>query len=309
MTTSMTEPITLITGAAGQVGGVGRMVAELLLAKRQRVRAHVRREDERSAALARLGAEVVAGDLLDLDAVHRAIIGCRRVYFGLSISSAYLEATTNMAAMARHHGIDALVNISQMTVSQMSVNETTSSPQQKLHWLSEQILNWSGLPVVHIRPTVFLDGLFLRLAASEISQRNALALPFGHGRTSPIAAFDVARVITAILVNPDPHIGNTYELTGPIAQNMEDIAGEYAAALGRPIRYDNVPLGAWRQRLVMLGLPEHLVNHLHTMALLHQQNRFERLTYDVEHLTGSPAMTVQGFVGRHAHAFDAAPKR
>jgi len=70
----------------------------------------------------------------------------------------YLAATINTAAVAKHHGVKAFINMSQMTVSQMSITETTPSPQHKLQWLSEQALNWSGLPVVHVRPTVFLEG-------------------------------------------------------------------------------------------------------------------------------------------------------
>ena len=50
--------------------------------------------------------------------------------------------------------------MSQMTVSQMSLTETTDSPQHRQHWLAEQALNWSGLPVVHVRPTVFLQHFF-----------------------------------------------------------------------------------------------------------------------------------------------------
>ncbi len=45
-----------------------------------------------------------------------------------------------------------------MTLSQMSTSETTDSPQHKLHWLAEQALEWSGLPVIQVRPTVFLEG-------------------------------------------------------------------------------------------------------------------------------------------------------
>jgi uncharacterized protein YbjT (DUF2867 family) len=74
----------------------------------------------------------------------------------MSVSPSYLEATINAAAVAKHHKVGAFVNISQMTVSQMGITSTTDSPQQKLHWLAEQALNWSGLPVVHIRPTAFL---------------------------------------------------------------------------------------------------------------------------------------------------------
>ena len=102
----------LVTGAAGAVGGIGRSLTEFLLARGHKVRALVRREDERAEALRRLGAEVVEGDLTDLISMHRAIEGCRRIYFGMSVSAAYLEATINTAAVARHHGVEAFVNMS-----------------------------------------------------------------------------------------------------------------------------------------------------------------------------------------------------
>jgi NAD(P)H dehydrogenase (quinone) len=57
----------------------------------------------------------------------------------MSVSAAYLEATVTMAAVARELGINALVNMSQMTVSQMSVQNTTPSPQQRQHWLSGNV--------------------------------------------------------------------------------------------------------------------------------------------------------------------------
>ena len=154
----------LVTGAAGAVGGIGRNLTEFLLAKGYKVRALVRREDERAEALRRLGAEVVQGDLTDLSSMHRAIEGCRRIYFGMSVSAAYLEATINIAAIARHHGVEAFVNMSQMTVSQMSISETTESPQHKLHWLAEQALSWSGLVCrwSPCGPPFFSKAFFLR---------------------------------------------------------------------------------------------------------------------------------------------------
>src|SRR5262245_15924293 len=173
----------LVTGAAGAVGGIGRNLTEFLLARGHKVRSLVRREDERADTLRRLGAEVMQGDLTDLASMHRAIEGCRHIYFGMSVSAAYLEATINIAAVARHHGVEAFVNMSQMTVTQMSISETTDSPQHKLHWLAEQALSWSGLPVVTVRPTVFLEGFFLQLAAPAVRASDELALPMGGGKT------------------------------------------------------------------------------------------------------------------------------
>src|SRR5262249_22071977 len=63
----------LVTGAAGAIGAIGRTLTAMLLAKGHKVRALVRREDERADALRRRGAEVVQGDLTDLASMHRAI--------------------------------------------------------------------------------------------------------------------------------------------------------------------------------------------------------------------------------------------
>src|SRR5215831_17288564 len=87
----------LVTGAAGQLGAVGRTVTGLLLERGLPVRALVRR----AAALRAAGAEVVAGDLLEPADVDRVVSGCRRVYFGMSVSAAYLEATVTVAAVFR----------------------------------------------------------------------------------------------------------------------------------------------------------------------------------------------------------------
>src|SRR5271169_5173728 len=103
----------LVTGAAGQLGAVGRTVTGLLLERGLPVRAMVRREDDRAAALRAAGALVVVGDLLEPADVYRVVSGCRRVYYGMSVSPGYLEASVTMAAVAREVGVDALVNMSQ----------------------------------------------------------------------------------------------------------------------------------------------------------------------------------------------------
>src|SRR5512132_229682 len=193
----------LVTGAAGSVGAVGRTVVEFLRRHNLPVRAIVRRHDERAEALSATGAEVVVGDLSRAVDVAHALEGCRRMYFGMSVSPPYLEATVIAAAAARERGdLEAFVNISQMTVSQMTLTNMTDSRQ---HWLAEQVLGWSGLPVVQVRPTVFLEHFFFSAWASEsIARDGTIRLPFGSGRTSPVAVRDVAEVITAVLESPSP---------------------------------------------------------------------------------------------------------
>jgi uncharacterized protein YbjT (DUF2867 family) len=302
MKASHSSPI-LVTGAAGDLGGIGRNLTAMLLDKGHKVRALVRREDERSEGLRRLGAEIMQGDLTDLNAMHRAIEGTARIYFGMSVSPAYLEATANTAAVARHHGVEAFVNMSQMTVTSMSVTETTDSPQHKLHWLAEQALAWSGLPVVTVRPTVFLEGFFLRLAAAGVRERDELALPLGNGKTSPISAVDVARAVSMILDDPAPHVGQIYNLTGFESADLEHHARAFSEALGRTIRYRNVPIGEFADWLQRAGLTTHVINHLTVMADLHAQGRYDRMTDDLFRLTGRAPTTVRDFVKLHTEEF------
>jgi uncharacterized protein YbjT (DUF2867 family) len=298
----MANELILVTGAAGQVGSVGRTLTGLLLDRGFPVRAMVRREDERAESLRAAGAEVLVGDLLEPGDVYRAVSGCRRVYFGMSVSAGYLEAAVTMAAVAREAGVAALVNMSQMTVSEMSIQNTTPSHQQRQHWLSEQAFAWSGLPVVTIRPTMFLES-FLQLAAPSVRNRGRIELPFGRGKTSPVAAADVADVVAAVLADPAPHLGLIYELTGPRSQDMDGVAREFSDALNREVTYSDVSPEEWEQMLKTQHLPEHLTGHLLAMGWLHRAGRYDRQADGVQRITDRPPMSVREFVSLHAEEF------
>ncbi|WP_432170192.1 NmrA family NAD(P)-binding protein [Streptomyces sp. 1222.5] len=285
----------LITGA----GGVGRTVLEGLRARDVPVRVMVRRDDDRAARMRALGAEVVLGDLTRPETVSAALEGARSMYFAMPVSPDHLLAATVVASVAREYGkLDALLDMSQMTVSQMTATSTAESRQQRLHWLAEQVFDWSGLPVVHVRPTSFLDNpLFTTLPAQTIRARGTIELPFGAGRTSPVAVDDVARVIATVLRDPAPHVGRVYELTGPRTVDMTEMAEAFSKALGRPVSYVDVPLEQWRTEVLStIGLPPHIEEHIVTMCRLHQQNRYDRASDDVERLTGTPAQTIEEFV-------------
>jgi uncharacterized protein YbjT (DUF2867 family) len=119
---------------------------------------------------------------------------------------------------------------------------------------------------------------------------------------------DVARVLAALLANPQPHIGKIYHLTGPQSENMYFYAQEYSKALGRSITFQDIPVESWRDGLLERGLPVHLVNHLTTMADLHRAGRYDRMSDDVRTLTGQGPLSVQDFVRKNAVTFTASAK-
>ncbi|MFI9626642.1 NAD(P)H-binding protein [Streptomyces sp. NPDC052042] len=295
-----------MTGAAGSVGAVGRSVVEGLRRRDLPVRAMVRRDDERAQALRATGAEVVVGDLTRAGEVADALAGCARVYFGMGVSAQYLQAAVTVAAVARADGrLEAFVNMSQLTVSEMDLTSTSESVQQWQQWLVEQVLDWSGLPVVQVRPTVFMENPLFRVGFSSIAKHGTIRLPFGQAKSSPVAAGDVAAVVEEILADPAPHIGRVYELTGPRSEGVAAMAAEVSTALGRPVGYTNVPLEEWiDDDLRPLGLPDHVFQHITTMARLHAQNRYDRKAEGVEQVTGRPASGVAEYVRENPGLFD-----
>ncbi|GAA4474250.1 SDR family oxidoreductase [Rhodococcus olei] len=302
----MADPLYLITGAGGGTGGVSTQVVERLRTGGHRVRALVHRDDARANPLRALGAEVVVADLTEPRDVVPAMEGVDRMFFSMSVSPDYLTATAVICDAARENGhLEAVVNMSQMTVSQMTLTSEGESHQHRLHYLAEHVMNWSQIPVVHVRPTAFLDNpIFTRFAAPSLRENNLLALPFGAGRTSPIATSDVARAVTLVLQNPAPAIGNIYELTGPTSLDIDGLATEYTRGLGRPIRGADISHETWVENVLKpLGLPAHLEQHLATMALLHRAGRYDRATDDMEKITGQPASTVGQYITEHPELF------
>ncbi len=302
----MTEPPTyLITGASGGVAGISPQVVAQLRNRGEAVRAMVHHDDPRADPLRALGADVIAGDLTNPVDVAAAMSGTSRMFFNMSVSPDYLQATAVVCAIAKElDNLEVLVNMSQMTVSQMTATSTEESKQHRLHWLAEHVINWSGVPAVYIRPTVLLENpLFAMLAARSIRATGQLALPFGAGRTSPIASSDVAEVVTAVLCAPQEHIGAVYELTGPATLDIDELADQYSQALGRPITAARPSYDEFLQQLGKVGLPPHVQQHIATMAKLHREDRYNRATHDFEDITGHPAQTVQQYVEQHRDLF------
>lgn len=189
------------------------------------MRAFVHREDERSEALARRGAEIVVGELLDFDAVRSALEDVDRAYFVYPIRLGLVQATAQFAQAAIEAGVEAIVNM-----SQISARRDAASHAAREHWLAEQVFNWSGLNVAHIRPTYFAEWL---LYLAPMIRQGVMYAPFTTGRHAPIAGEDQGRVIVGILENPEPHRGQVYPLYGPVELTHHEIAGIVGKVLGR----------------------------------------------------------------------------
>jgi len=285
----------LVTGSTGKTG---TPVVQQLLEKGYPVRAFVRQLDKRSEQLQALGAEIMVGDFHDLISIRKAMQGVKRVYFCYPPSDGLLEATAHIAAAARDEGVEAVVNM-----SQISARENARSPLAHHHWLSEQIFDWAGVGASHIRPTFFAEDLYL-FTGGSIAREGKIFLPFGDEKHAPVAAVDIARVVVGILINPEPHIGKHFVLTGPRNMEIIEMAGILSKVLGKSVEYINIPIDAWRTAMVeKIGFPEFLATHLAAVAQDHQDGIFSAETDAVEKIGGQPPQSLEDFVKSHQTMF------
>jgi NAD(P)H dehydrogenase (quinone) len=88
-----------------------------------------------------------------------------------------------------------------------------------------------------LRPTLFAEWA---LYWTDLIKAGTLRLPFGTGKHAPIAAEDLARVITKILLASDEHKGKVYGLYGEKEYTFAEIAAEIGKVIGKPVDYEQV---------------------------------------------------------------------
>jgi NAD(P)H dehydrogenase (quinone) len=187
----MSEADIFVGGATGRTGGAA---IDELLKLGKRVRAYVRSDDGRAAALRKRGVDIAVGDFTGMDDIRAAMEGVKSAYFLYPIAPGIISAAAYFAQAAKEAGVSAIVNM-----SQISARRESASHAARDHWVSERVFDWSGVPTTHLRPTFFAEWLVYPHFAREIWAKKKIEFPFENGRHAPISAEDQGRVIAHIL--------------------------------------------------------------------------------------------------------------
>ncbi|HTV85044.1 MAG TPA: NmrA family NAD(P)-binding protein [Dyella sp.] len=292
----MNNSVILVSGATGRTGGAA---IDELLRLGKRVRAYVRSDDVRAAALRARGVETAVGDFTDIDHIRAAMEGVGSAYFLHPIAPGIISAAAYYAQAAKEAGVSAIVNMSQISARR----ESTSHAAQD-HWVSERVFDGSGVPTTHLRPTFFADWLVYPHFAKEIWAKKRIEFPFENGRHAPISADDQGRVIAHILAKPAEHGGKVYTLHGPVEMNHTEIAAAMSDVLGAKIEYAPASIDEFKEKMENLyKFPTFLVQHLVEVAQNYREGIFQGTNDVIEKITGTPALSVTQFIEKNRTAF------
>jgi uncharacterized protein YbjT (DUF2867 family) len=304
----MATPQILVSGASGgRQGATGNHVARMLLERGVPVRALVHRDDERSNNIRALGAEIIEGDLLDLQSVRNAMIGIRRAYFTYPVQDGLLDATAVFAAIAREAKLELVVNLSQL----LSRTGDHPTPHQKRHWLSEQIFDWADIGAVHLDAPVFYENL-RALARGSLAKAGAILLPWGPESTTlpMVSAEDVSRVAVGLLLGTVQQKNTVLPLVGAVV-TVRDMVAAFSEVLGEPVRYREITDDQWVQNVSGAGLNHAALEHLTALwRYLRTRSPETQASYQVtdivERIGGQPPKSLLQFLAEQAHQFSVA---
>ncbi len=287
-------PRIAVTGATGHLGGeVAAALSAAGLAPRLLVRSRARAPELP-------GSEVLVAGYADGAATRAALHGMDTVFM---VSGA--EEPHRLAAHRTF--LDAAVDAGVTRVVYTSFFAAAPDATFTLardHWHTEQHIRASGLRFTFLRDNLYADQ-FLLFAGPD----GVLLGPGGDGRVSAVARRDVADAAVAVLraavegtggSNPSagsPHDGCTYDLTGPEALSLAEVARTITVGTGRPVRYQPQTLVQAYASRAGYGAADWQVEAWVSTYTAIAAGELSGVSGDVELLSGHPATTLAQLLG------------
>ncbi|GAA3761260.1 uncharacterized protein YbjT (DUF2867 family) [Spinactinospora alkalitolerans] len=276
----------------GATGNVGRQVVSRLRDAGAAVRALAR--DPASAGLPD-GVEVVRGDLSAPDTLEAALDGIESVFLVWPFLTA--EDAPAVLDVIAGRGARHVVYLSSTGVREGA--EKQGDPINQFHADMERLLEKSELEWTFLRAGGFATNTLQW--TEQIRTEGVVRAPFGSTSRPLIHEHDIAAVAVRALTE-NGHGGAKYALTGPRALTTAEQAHTIGEAIGRPVRFEEVPQEAVREQMLTQGWPGEVVDGI-LNAQADMAAASEPVTSTVEKVTGTPARTFAQWAADHADDF------
>ncbi|HEX2689241.1 MAG TPA: NmrA family NAD(P)-binding protein [Kofleriaceae bacterium] len=251
---------------AGVSGHTGSVVANTLLAAKQKVRVIVR-DAAKGAAWRDKGAEVAVADIADQAALTQALTGATGAYLllpppGWTQTNLAADRTTKTRALlgavraARPGHVVLLSSIG------AELSEGTG-PIKSIH-VVEQGLRESGVPATFLRASSFMENWDALLQGAIAG--GALYYGLAEGvKLAQVSTEDIGKTAAQLLLEGPTGV-RVVELTGPADLSLEDVAATLSKVAGKSINAVSVPPAAMVQAVIGQGASSELAEGLGEMV-------------------------------------------
>jgi len=241
---------------SGATGNTGRVVAEQLLAKGNKVRV-IGRSADRLQALAGKGAEPFVADLSDTAALTRAFTGANAVYAMIppDLKSNDFPAEQGRASEALARALQQAGVKHAVTLSSIGADKSAGTgPVAGLHELEEKLNRIDGLNVLHLRAAYFMENTLAQ--AGIIKAIGKTAGPLRADLKVPlISTHDIGVAAAGALLALDFRGRQTRELLGQRDLDYSEVTAIISKAINKPdLQYVQLPDEQLRPALQQMGM-------------------------------------------------------
>ncbi len=282
----------LVTGATGNIGG---HVLRLLASKDIKCRV-LARDPKKAAPLKGPNVEIVQGDLKKYESVEKALKDCEKVFLCTTASEGMDDEEMNVLKAGRKLG--TLKHV--VKLSALGAATEAKSQVLKKQGYCEVNIRKVGIPYTVLRPHFFMTN-FLGFAQS-IKGQGAFYAPMGEGKIAAVAPSDVAAVAVAVLTGKG-HTAKAYSITGPEALSMAEYAEKLGAAIGKEVKYVNVPGTEAKKAMMGMGMSEWLSQGLVDLYADWAANKSDKVFESVKEIAGQDPVSFDDWAREHAGAF------
>jgi len=163
------------------------------------------------------------------------------------------------------------------------------------HFETEDHIRASGLAWVFPRMNLYMDFI-----PSMIGSDGVIRGPADDGRFAAVLRDDIADAVAAVLADPSPHEGQSYDLTGPAAFTLAEAAEEISRAWGREIRFEDETIEKAKASRAVYGAPDWEVEAWISSYVAIANGELEQVSDGVERVAGHAPTSLRDWLATSA---------
>jgi uncharacterized protein YbjT (DUF2867 family) len=270
-----------VTGSTGVVGGlVARDLAARGIAQRLLVR-----DPARAPELPRT--TVHASSYSDSAAAAAALTGVDTLFMvSASESAERLDQHRAFVDAAAAAGVRHVV----YTSFAAAAPDATFTLARD-HYVTEEHIKASGMAWTFLRDSFYLDFM-----PALVGDDGVIRGPAGDGRAAFVARSDVAAAAAAVVIAPSAHAGRTYDLTGPEALSLSEVASIISRLTGRDVSFHDETIDEAYASRASYGAPDWQVDAWVTTYTAIARNVMSSVSPAVETLTGRAPIGLETYL-------------